>query len=301
MRYDNMKVGIVTILLSLLVSVFASAQTTNWHYEFNEQEMPQSWQWLHETEGWPNKVKNQFVENGVLTIEPGTSGWFADKNAPFLFTLVKGDFDVRARVLASGLQNRLPETVWSLGGLMVRVPKNTNKDEWKPKEENWLFLTTGVAEETGKRVVETKYTINSKSNLKLRDVKDGWITLRIVRVGNSFILLTKLDDDKSWTVRDRYYIADLPPVLQVGINAYTNSMAVPPQILWGDPFAFNNQTFDELGKPDFRLLVDYITCQPAAVSFKSENPGSQWLKNVYENRLTDSQLSDKSLLKLLGE
>jgi len=48
-------------------------------------------------------------------------------------------------------------------------------------------------------------------------------------------------------------------------------------------------------------LVDYITCQPAAVSFKSENPGSQWLKNVYENRLTDSQLSDKSLIKLLGE
>ena len=301
MRYEHMTVRIVAVLLGLMVSFFSLAQTTSWHYEFNEQEMPQSWQWLHETEGWPNKVKNHSVENGVLIIEPGTSGWFADKNAPFLFTLVKGDFDVRARVLASGLHNRLPETVWSLGGLMVRVPKNTNKDEWKPKEENWLFLTTGVAEETGKRVVETKYTINSKSNLKLRDVEDGWITLRIVRVGNSFILLTKLDEDKSWTVRDRYYIADLPPVLQVGINAYTNSMAVPPQILWGDPFAFNNQTFDELGKPDFRLLVDYITCQPAAVSFKSENPGSQWLKNVYENRLTDSQLSDKSLIKLLGE
>lgn len=261
-----------------------------------------SWTWLHQVEEWPDKVRHQDVKDGQLVLEPGTSGWFADKNAPFLFREITGDFDVRARLKASGVAGAVSETLWSLGGLMVRVPKKTKKDAWKASEENWMFMTTGVAEEPGRQVIETKYTLNSRSNLKLRDARADWITLRIVRVGNAFIMLYRHDDDTVWTVHDRFYLADWPTALQVGLNAYTNSMAVPAAILWNDPFQFNDETFDHLGKPDFRLTVDHVHFRKPKISYDDPaNPRRQWLNQVYANRLTDYSLGNEALLEMLGD
>lgn len=270
--------------------------------DFNDEQYTSRWQWLHDTEGWPDKVRHKELNDGILTLEMGTSGWFADKNAPFFYRIVTGDFDVRARIKASGVNTEISQTLWSLGGLMVRVPKPVKKDQWKPRDENWMFMTTGVAEEAGKQVIETKYTLNSKSNLKLRDAQAGWIVLRIVRVGNAFIMLYKYDSDKTWTVHDRFYLADWPQTLQIGLNGYTNSNAVPPNILWGDPFKFNNETFDHLGKPDFKLSVDYVHIKKPAVNYNTPgNPGRQWLNQVYTNRLVDYSLTNAELLKLIGD
>jgi hypothetical protein len=269
--------------------------------DFKKENDLSGWKWLHDFEGWPDKVLKKEWKNGILNLDMGTSGWFADKNAPFLYKEVKGDFDVRARIRATGLNSSVSTTVWSLGGLMVRVPKRSMKDQWKPKEENWMFITTGVAEEASKQVIETKYTLNSKSNLKLRDARAEWITLRITRVGNAFIMLYKYDADKSWTVHDRFYLVDWPPVLQVGLNGYTNSMAVPGDILWGDPFKFNNEKFDHLGKPDFRLSVDYVYFGTPSVNYNASNPGKQWLNGVYANKLVDYSVSNEEVLKLIGE
>lgn len=283
------------------LAVFAQPKTLPTATEFTSINELSSWKWLHEFEEWPDKVKKREVADGMLVLEPGTSGWFADKNAPFLFKEVSGDFDVRARVKATGLQTNISETIWSLGGLMVRVPKPNGKNQWKPKEENWMFMTTGVAEEPGKQVIETKYTLNSRSNLKLRDAKAEWITLRIVRVGNVFIMLCKYDQDTKWTVHDRFYLADWPQVLQVGINCYTNSSAVPANILWGDPFRFNSETFDGLGKPDFRLTVDFIRFTRPLVNYDDPNPGRHWLNQVYANKLIDYSLDNNTLLMMLGD
>lgn len=269
--------------------------------DFKKENDLTGWKWLHDTEGWPDKVMNKEWKDGVLNLDMGTSGWFADKNAPFLYKEVSGDFDVRARIRATGLTSDVSTTIWSLGGLMVRVPKRGGKDQWKPKEENWMFMTTGVAEEPNKQVIETKYTINSKSNLKLRDAKAEWITLRITRVGNAFIMSYKYDKDKSWTVHDRFYLVDWPPVLQVGLNGYTNSVAVPGNILWGDPLKFNSEKFDHLGKPDFKLSVDYVHFGTPAVNYNAANPGKQWLNGVYANRLVDYSVSNTEVLKLIGE
>lgn len=289
----------------LFTTIHASAQSVSspeLNEDFNSEKYLSDWRWLHDKEGWPDKVRKKKLNDGNLILDMGTSGWFADKNAPFLFREIKGDFDVRARIKASGVKSDVSETLWSLGGLMVRVPKPGTKDQWKPKEENWMFMTTGVAEEPGKQVIETKYTLNSKSNLKLRDAKAGWITLRIVRIGNSFIMLYRYDQDKQWTVHDRFYLVDWPQVLQVGLNGYTNSMAVPPNILWGDPFKFNNEQFDHLGKPDFLLTIDYIHFQKPLVNYDvAGNPGKQWLSQVYTNRLVDYSLSNESLLKIIGD
>lgn len=292
-------------LTVLLISFEMNAQISSGpelNEDFNSEQYQTNWNWLHTTEGWPNKIRKQELNSGMLTLEMGTSGWFADKNAPFLYREIKGDFDIRTRLKASGVKNDISETLWSLGGLMVRIPKRTNKDQWKPKEENWMFMTTGVAEEPGKQVIETKYTLNSKSNLKLRDAKAEWITLRIVRVGNAFIMLYKYDTDKKWTVHDRFYLVDWPEVLQVGFNGYTNSNAVPSNILWGDPFKFNNESYDHLGKPDFKLTIDYIHFTKPQVNFNVPgNPGKQWLSQVYTNRLVDYSLSNEELLKMIGE
>ncbi|HEY0654519.1 MAG TPA: DUF1349 domain-containing protein [Chryseosolibacter sp.] len=294
---------LITTLTLLALTFMAHGQNAlPINSEFNDSNELSHWKWLHETEGWPDKVRKKEVNNGKLVLEMGTSGWFADKNAPFLYKEVSGDFDVRARIHATGVDGGISKTLWSLGGLMVRVPKRAGKDQWKPKEENWMFMTTGVAEEPGKQVIETKYTLNSKSNLKLRDAKAEWITLRITRVGNAFIMMYKYDRDKTWTVHDRFYLVDWPPVLQVGLNGYTNSNAVPGNILWGDPFKFNNETFDHLGQPDFLLTVDYVHFGKPAVNYNAEgNPGKQWLNNVYLNRLVDYSVTNAEILTLLGE
>lgn len=294
-------------LLTILCIAFAyssfsqSVSDPALNASFSSSEELSNWKWLHTTEGWPDKAKKKEILEGNLIIEPGTSGWFADKNAPFLYKDVRGDFDVRTRLRATGLASDIATTNWSLGGLMVRVPKRGDKNQWKEKEENWMFITTGVAEESGKQVIETKYTLNSRSNLKLRDAKAEWITLRVVRVGNAFIMLYKYDDDKSWTVHDRFYLVDWPPVLQVGLNCYTNSMAVPGNVLWGDPFKFNNEEFDHLGKLDFRLTVDFVHFTKPTVSYASTDPGKQWLHQVYTNRLVDYSISNEEIAKLLGE
>lgn len=50
--------------------------------------------------------------------------------------------------------------------------------------------------------------------------KSGWVELRIVRVGPSFILLSKYDGE-AWQVRERFHRSDLPRNVQVGFNVYT--------------------------------------------------------------------------------
>lgn len=284
--------------LTLFTSFSQTISNSTLNASFSDAEALTNWKWLHQTEGWPDKAKRKEIKEGNLILEPGTSGWFADKNAPFLYKDIRGDFDVRARIRATGLTTDIATTKWSLGGLMVRVPKRTDKTQWKEKEENWMFMTTGVAEESGKQVIETKYTLNSRSNLKLRDARAEWITLRVVRVGNAFIMLYKYDADKTWTVHDRFYLVDWPPVLQVGLNCYTNSMAVPNNILWGDPFKFNNEEFDHLGKLDFRLTVDFVHFAKPAVNYDA---GNQWLNHVYTNHLVDYSVSNAEILQLLGE
>lgn len=291
----------ITLTLSTINAVSQAPSDASLNSNFSSATEMDTWRWLHTTEGWPDKAKKKEIKDGNLIIEPGTSGWFADKNAPFLYKDVSGDFDVRTRLRATGLESDISKTIWSLGGLMVRVPKRGDKAQWKEKEENWMFMTTGVAEESGKQVIETKYTLNSRSNLKLRDAKAEWITLRVVRVGNAFIMLYKYDNDKTWTVHDRFYLVDWPPVLQVGLNCYTNSMAVPSNILWGDPYKFNNEQFDHLGKCDFRLSVDFVHFGKPAVNYSASNPGQQWLNNVYTNRLVDYSVSNAEILNLLGD
>lgn len=287
----------LSILFSLGLATAAGQELTSLSDDFSDASSLNNWTFLHDVEKWPNKLNKAEVKDGYLVLEPRTSGWFNDGNAPFVFKNVTGDFDVRARVKASGITSDIPSEQWSLGGLMVRIPRRQTAENWTPNRDTWMFMTTGIAEMTGKPVLETKYTINSRSNLKLRDARADWITLRVVRVGHAFIMLYKYDTDTTWTVHERFYFQQWPPTLQVGFNCYTSSKKVSKQ---GDEIEFNKLVHDNEGPLDMRLSIDFIQFKKPAVSFSGKNMMEDWYNNVYKNRLTDYSTTNEELLKLLG-
>lgn len=271
------------IISAALISVQTLAQdkaSSVLNDEFDNPSTLDYWKKVHEQEGWPDQTIKLEIKGGNLIFEPGKSGWFNDDYAPFFFKEIRGDFDVRMRVKATSLDGGIPNTKWSLGGLMIRHPKTHPSVKGQPRAENWLFLNSGAAEIIGKQVIESKYTLNSKSNLKLRDAKPEWVTLRIVRVGHAFISLYKYDNDKTWTVQDRYYIQQWSPISQVGINGYTGSAG---------------------GKNDLRLTIDYIHFAEPKINYSTGDSFKDWYLNVSENNLTDYEISNENLLKLIGD
>lgn len=225
--------------------------------EFDAATSLAGWQRFDGAGGWPDMTRRIDVNAtapGSLYLEPFSSGWYAELHAPFVYRTVSGNFDVTARVRVSGLAGDLPQRTWSLAGLMVREARPETPQTWTPRGENWLFITTGVAAEPGVPVFETKTTVNSRSNLKLRPARSGWVELRIVRWGPVFVLLSKYDGE-AWQVMERFYRADLPPTVQVGVNAYSDWDSLGE--LRNDPVRANTTVVRD-GRPDLALRVDWI-------------------------------------------
>ncbi len=224
--------------------------------EFDTPSSLSEWKRFYQVEGWPDMMKHIEVKNGFLIMEPNTSGWYADYHAPFVFKEVTGDFSVTTRLKISGLRTDIPETTWSLSGIMIRAPRNISPKDWEPNGENWMFLTTGFANDLNQPVFETKTTINSTSRLKLHPNKLDWVSLKIVRNGGTFTLFYRYDDLNDWNKIETFQRNDLPETLQVGLNAYTDFYAAGKELL-GDYYRYNT-TVVTYGKPDLRVQVDYF-------------------------------------------
>ncbi|HXE57803.1 MAG TPA: hypothetical protein VNK43_07375 [Gemmatimonadales bacterium] len=258
--------------------------------EFDDPASLAGWRWHHEAEGWPSHLRRAQVDTtgaGHLYLEPATSAWYADWYGPYLFKEVAGNFDVTVRLHATGLAGGLPERTWSLAGLMVREPRQAaGPAQWTPFRENWLFLTTGIGDATGRPVFETKSTVNSRSNLKLRPACAGWVELRIVRVREAFVLLSRCPGE-AWTVRDRMLRRDLPQRVQVGVVAYTDWESILARF-GRDPLAFDTTGMRD-GAPDLGVRVDYVRFRrpPAAVDGPAD-------------LLTDYAMGDDEVLRRLG-
>ena len=220
------------------------------------------WTQFHEAEKWPSMIRRVEVRRGgELYLEPHTSGWYADFHAPFMYKEVTGDFVVTARLRADGIDGGVPTSQWSLAGLMARAPRTVTRETWTPNGENWVFVTAGVAEEPGVPVFETKTTVNSRSRLRLHPARAGWVELRITRVGAAVELATRADGE-DWVVRDRFDRPDLPAMLQVGLNAYTDWYHA--RSMHDDPRRFNTTVLTD-GTPDMGLRVDWVRfTRPAA-------------------------------------
>lgn len=293
----------VAVLLS--AAAHSQAAINSFSDEFNDSASLRQWIFFHEAEGFPDKIKSVHInraKNGLLELQPKASGWYADYQAPFMFKTVNGNFDVRARVKVSGGEDVLPSVDWSLAGLMIRQPKRTRQADWMPRQENWLFITTGVADDTKLPVFEVKTTNNSLSNLKLRPAKTGWVELRIVRIDASFILLSRYAGE-DWQVQERFYRPVMMGPLQVGLNAYSSWNAIPAP-LKADARAFNETIAD--APADLLLQVDYIRfTQPTfdTKSFLAARYNEQYAQTLFYtagNLLTDYSISNAEILKLIG-
>lgn len=267
--------------------------------EFKDAAGLASWQQWHTTEGQPDKWKTLSVKNDVLQLQPHASGWYGDYQAPFLYKMVEGNFDVRTKIKVTGINDALPQTEWSLAGLMVRQPAKPGV-AWEPRQENWLFLTTGIAEPKGSPVVEAKSTNNSVSNLKLRPAKEGWVELRIVRVQASFILMYRYDGEE-WTVVDRLYRPLMPFQLQVGINAYSGWNVLPANVK-ANPTVHNASVLKDI-PVDMAVQVDYMRFTRPSLNREKLNallkPGFQAPYYTPGNLLTDYSISNNDLLQIL--
>jgi hypothetical protein len=261
--------------------------------EFDGTSLSSDWTRYDQAYGWPDKAKRLEVSDGMLRLEPYSSAWVRDLQAPFLFKTLQGDFDVRARVRARGLNSAIPGGTWSLGGLMARIPNGQNASNWQPRSENWHFITTGVGFERGRPMTETKGTYNSYSSLKLRPFGSGWVELRLVKVGMALFALARADESQPWQLRDRFYRMYGSPFMQVGLIAYTHSDDVPDA---PDNPERDNRTVNRTARTDMALDVDWIRFSqpraPSSASWQTEVSGA--------NRLTDPNLSEADVLALLG-
>jgi hypothetical protein len=252
-----------------------------WQDNFDSADSLKQWQLLEQKDDkdlFPIQTKSLTVKDGALWFEPAKSGWFNDAVAPFIFREVTGDFDVRAKLKVTGSTGTIPQSKWSLAGLMVR--QNISAEQKAAgRHENWLFINTGIAEVPGQTVLESKYTLNSKSNLRLHPAQQGWIELRLVRAGFAFISLYRYQDKEPWQLLDRYYLQQMPATVQVGFNSYTASAG---------------------GPEDLKLQVDYIKLMPPKVKMLTGNHAQDWYQNVSSNKLTDFATSNTEVLKLIG-
>ena len=67
-----MKALTTLALLAVTASAIGQHQSTSQiNSEFNNVNELSEWKWLHETEGWPNKVKTFEVKDGNLKMEMG--------------------------------------------------------------------------------------------------------------------------------------------------------------------------------------------------------------------------------------
>lgn len=255
------------------------------------------WTRFDQAYGWPDKIKLLDVGRatpGALRLEPYHAAWVRDLNAPFLFRVIQGDFDVRARVRVKGANGDVPGGTWSLGGLMARTPNGRDAPHWEPRMENWHFITTGVGHVPGQQMTETKGTYNSWSSLKLRPFATGWVELRMVKVGVAMVVLARADGETRWQVRDRFYRMNAPAVTEVGLIAYTTSPEAPPPQGPEDPVAINGAVDRDL-TVDMVMDVDWIRFARPRL-----NVSPDWYGQVSANPLADPNLSEEAVLAMVG-
>lgn len=152
------------------------------------------------------------VDGGSLVLAPKVSWWVDGHEGLYVWKPVTGDFVATMRVNVTGTAAAKPDSDWTLSGILVRNPASTHE------RENWISLRTGVVH--GDWAYERKTTAGSRSVLVLSSSHEGWVDLRVARVGSRFFLLRRNAAGR-WSLLWTYVRADLPRTLQVGMDAFT--------------------------------------------------------------------------------
>lgn len=253
-----MKAKILGLTLATLLTTTAPAFSAEaFRSDFSSSQELQSWQQLN-VKGWVEKFRKLEVKEGSLIIEPKAAGWFEDMIGGHVYREVSGDFMITTRLNVTGTNSTLPQTEFSLAGLMVRAPRDLTAENWQRGKENWMFLSVGTATPAGTPQLEIKTTQNSQSVLKIMNDEPGPQELRIVRSTNIFYLLQRPVGGE-WKIVDEFIRPDLPQKLWVGVTAYAD---------WGSSakiypdFETNNVQGAPTDNADLRAAFDFVDIKP---------------------------------------
>lgn len=195
--------------------------------EFSNSASLSNWSRINEEEQWfADQIEQLDInqsESDRMVVVPHTVVWFEDFRGPYLYKEVTGDFVVSTDVRATGRDgSSIPQSQFSLSGLMVRTPRGITPGTWTAGGENYVFFSLGHGDNGGSAFqFEVKTTTNSNSTLALTTVSANNAILQIARLGDYVIVLRK-EPAQPWAVHNRYDRSDFPATLQVGAVAYTN-------------------------------------------------------------------------------
>jgi len=244
----------------MMNTTLISAQSLkNFNDEFDHNSLSH-WKSFHESEGWPNFVKQVDVNTtipGSFYLEPQVGFWYGEVHAgPYYFKeLPKGDFTVVTRIKVEGRNTPTPLQSFSLAGLMIRAKRPEGIDKAAKGHENWLFMSNGYAKGKKGHQFETKVTINGKSKLKIYPAQSGWVELGISRVGTTFKMAYKKDGQ--WITVRTVENANMNEALQVGFIAYTDfNGKMKRRYVFGRK-KLNTIVYKD-GTPDVKASFDYI-------------------------------------------
>ncbi len=213
--------------------------------EFDDPNSIADWQRINQVEGWNADQLQQWnvdqTQPGRMVMQPHTVVWYENWRGPMVFKEVAGDFVFttevhigdRDDVGGSDLDDIPNEAAYSLGGLMIRTPRDITDPavDWQPGSqlddgtnngENYVFLSLGHGVD-GQFSFEVKTTRNSSSQLELTPLgmTTNTATLRIARIGTSVITMYRLPGE-DWTVHRRFDRPDMPETMQLGMVTYTD-------------------------------------------------------------------------------
>ncbi len=229
---DRMKPRLTPFALGLAIclaasTLHASDDLTVLSDEFDSAHSVTNWQRIHQVEGWGNDALQVFDINttqpGRMTMVPHTSSWYAEWRGELTYKTVTGDFVITTDVETTGRSRvRPPMALYSLAGIMVRTPRTmTNPSQWTPGGQNYVFLSTGAANNPGTFQYEVKTTVNSQSTLYISNGAPARSSIQVARIGPHLILLRR-GPGGAWQVHQRYFRPDMPATLQAGLTVYTD-------------------------------------------------------------------------------
>ena len=226
--------------------------------EFEDSSSITNWQRLNAVEGW-NADKLEILDVNTTTpgnmhLMPHSSSWYMDLVGPMVYKEISGDFIVTTEMDIRRRHNQpgRPNAYFSLGGIMMRAPRNvhaaapqpsappyqrlswplaSHSSDWTPDSEDYLFLSAGHSIGYGPNQwnVQVKSTNDGQSSLyhTAQGIPEGVsrVTLKVVRSGSTFLVLRR-HGDGDWIIENRYSRPDLPDTLQVGITTYTDWSSV---------------------------------------------------------------------------
>ena len=224
--------------------------------EFDDPATWSDWSRVFEVEGWGfDQLESADIgttEAGVLTLVPHSSSWYADWRGVLVFKPVEGDFVVTTHLrVANRADDAPPGSLYSLGGIMVRAPRQVTPATWTPGGEDYVFHSMGAANTPGSWQTEVKTTDDSTSVLEIHPGGPE-ATLRTARIGAHMILLIRWPAG-DWQVHRRYRRDDFPATLQVGLTTYTDWTTCETAGV-----ATHNTTLLLGGNPDLQARFDYV-------------------------------------------